>query len=447
MTPGRQRGFSMIELMIAILIGSILLIGITSLFATTSNVNRMENGLARLQENGRFALNRIAADIRMASAMRNMRKASEGGGPNSSSPDRPLLSFFDFTGHPVGFPPAPAGLPRYLLSPVFLVRGYECGATCNSPLNTVSVGSDLYGGGIPNIGNSVGTRAAGGDVLTLRFLSGLGTGLAEDQNPGVPGFQTLSGSLNGRSIELAPGSTFSLGASGLVVIGDYATSAIVAVTQVDGDTLQGDGRNLAGATLLAGFDPNNDVRVNDFDADFLTVSYYLRLAEDPSQDGRLVSALHRRQNGVDVALAEGIERLDFLYHVENRQGRTLPMTATQVQAMTAADCPPASINPILPPAISLIDAANCGWRAVRAIEVYLLANTVGDAGVGQEPFQYSFLNNGSLNTAGTIEVACDPAYNQSCPGGAVQQLPSGLGPGRMLRREFRTVVSLRNNAY
>lgn len=442
-----QRGFSMIELMIAILIGSILLIGITSLFSTTSNVNRMENGLARLQENGRFALNRIAADIRMASAMRNMRKASEGGGPGRSSPDRPILSFVNFSDNPVGFPPAPAGLPRYLLSPVFLLRGHECGATCTPVLGAANVGSDVYGTGIPAIGVNAGSRAAGSDVLTLRFLDGLGVALNEDQDPSVVGYQTLSGPLDGKLIELEPGSDFQLGDTGFVVIGDYATSAVVAVTRVDGDTLQADDRNLAGATLLAGFDPVNDVRVNDFDNDFLTVSYYLQLTEDPSVDGRLISALHRRQNGVDTALAEGIERLDFIYHAEDRTGQIRPMTATQVQAMTQADCPPASINPVLAPDISAIDAANCGWRAVRAIEVYLLANTVSDAGVGQEPFQYSFLNGGAVNTDGTIEVACDPAYNASCPGGSVQTLPSGIGPGRMLRREFRTVVSLRNNAY
>jgi type IV pilus assembly protein PilW len=442
-----QRGFSMIELMIAILIGSILLLGITSLFSTTSNVNRMENGLARLQENGRFALDRIASDIRMASAMRSMRKASEGGGPNQSTPDRPLLSFVNFTGLPLGWPAAPAAVSRYLLSPVFLIRGYECVAACTPVLGAPNVGSDVYGTGIPALGISAGSRARGSDVLTLRFLNGLGVGLAEDQDTAVAGFQNLSGVLNGKLIELEPGSDFQLGPSGLVVIGDYATSAIVAVRRIDGDTLQADARNLPGAALLAGFDPGNDVRVNDFDADFLTVSYYLRLAPDPSQAGRLISSLHRRENGVDVALAEGIERLDFIYHVETRTGQTQPMTATQVQAMTAANCPPASMNPTLHPTIAAIDATNCGWRAVRGIEVYLLANTVTNAGSAQEPFQYGFLNNGTLNAAGTMELACDPAFGAPCPGGSIQVLPSGLGPGRMLRREFRTVVSLRNNAY
>jgi type IV pilus assembly protein PilW len=443
--PHAQRGFSMIELMIAILIGSILLIGITTLFSTTSNVNRMENGLARLQENGRFALNRIAQDIRMASAMRNMRKASEGGGPGRTNPDRPLLSFVNLSTVIPGMPAPPAGSSRYLLSPVFMLRGYECISGCSPALNTANVGSDLYGGGIPATGINATARAAGADVLTLRYLQGLGTPLNEDQNLSQPGNQALSGTLAGRNIELAPGSNFQLGPSGLVVIGDYATSAIVAVTRIDGDTLQADNRNLAGAGLLGGFTAENDARVSDFDASMVTVSYYLRLSQDPSVAGRMISSLHRRQNGQDEAIAAGIERLDFMYHVEDRFGQIRPMTAVEVQAMTPATCPPASMNPELPPTIAAIDAANCGWRSVRAIEVSLLANTIDNSGSAEEPYQYSFLASGAPNPNGTVEVACDPTLG-ACSGG-VQTLPSGLRPGRMLRREFRTVVALRNNAY
>ena len=78
--------------------------------------------------------------------------------------------------------------------------------------------------------------------------------------------------------------------------------------------------------------------------------------------------------------------------------------------------------------------------------MFLLANTVDDAGVLEEPFQYAFLATGAANAANVVQVACDPAYG-TCPGGSITTLPSGLPPGRMLRREFRTVVTLRNNAY
>lgn len=440
---GRQRGFSMIELMIAILIGSILLIGITSLFSTTSNVNRMENGLARLQENGRFALSMIADDIRMATAMRSMRKASEGGGPGSTNPDRPIISFVDM-GSPArigaGLPAAPTapGTTRYLIPPSFFLRGHDCNGDSCTPAITQTAGSDLYNvsghGALPGLGATANSRARGGDVLTMRYIRGQGNALN----------LAFSGVINGQTLKLKPGSNFELGPSGLIVLGNYNTTAILAVTQVDSETLTGAG-NFAGAQLNSTFGPENDAIVNDFDADFVTVTYYLRLMPDGSQPGRLVSTLRRRENGIDVAIADGIERLDFLYHVEDRQGRMRPLTAAGVQAMTPTECPQVSASQLEPP-VSTADAANCGWRSVRAIEVYLLANTVEDSGAHQEPFQYAFLPDGSANAANTVQVACDPAYG-SCPGGSMTVLPSSLAPGRMLRREFRTVVTVRNNAY
>lgn len=441
----RPRGFSLIELMIAMVIGLLLIIGITSLFTTTSSINRMENGLARLQENGRFALDRIAEDIRMASATRGSRKASEGGGAGRVNPDRPVLSFADFGNGDLrhaGLPGASesgAASGRYFISPAFMVRGADCRDSC-TPTNIAvpNRGWDSYNisgfGTIPDIGTSSGSRAAGADVLTLRYLRGNGVELSE----------RFIGVIDGNDIKLAESLT--VGPSRLLVIGDYATTAFVPVT-ASGTALQFTG---GGSTLLAdaqapSFDVYNDVRVSDFDTDFVTVSYYLRLEADPSRPGRMISALRRRENGVDVSIAEGIERLDFIYHVEDRAGNIRPLNAAAVA--TAGNCPDASMNPPLSPSALALDAANCGWRAVRAIEVFLLANTIDDAGAAQEPYQYSFLASGVANGANAVEVACDPASSGGCPAGAVTELPSGLPPGRMLRREFRTVVALRNNAF
>ena len=52
----KQQGFSIVELMVAGTIGIILLTGLVTVFETTSLMNKTQNGLARLQENGRFAL-------------------------------------------------------------------------------------------------------------------------------------------------------------------------------------------------------------------------------------------------------------------------------------------------------------------------------------------------------------------------------------------------------
>ena len=52
----RMRGLSLIEMMIAIVIGMLLTAGIITLFSNVSGTNKVQDGLARLQENGRFAM-------------------------------------------------------------------------------------------------------------------------------------------------------------------------------------------------------------------------------------------------------------------------------------------------------------------------------------------------------------------------------------------------------
>jgi type IV pilus assembly protein PilW len=61
-----QRGLSLIELMIAILIGSFISAGLLQLFVSSRQTYRVQESLSRLQEEGRFAINFLSRDLRMA---------------------------------------------------------------------------------------------------------------------------------------------------------------------------------------------------------------------------------------------------------------------------------------------------------------------------------------------------------------------------------------------
>jgi type IV pilus assembly protein PilW len=61
-----QAGFSLIEIMIALLIGAFLLGGILQIFIGSKQTYKMQENLSRLQENGRLALNYLSSDIRLA---------------------------------------------------------------------------------------------------------------------------------------------------------------------------------------------------------------------------------------------------------------------------------------------------------------------------------------------------------------------------------------------
>ena len=65
-SPGARRahGFSVVELMVAMAISLLLLGGVVSIFVSSKRSYETNERLSRIQENGRFALNTIIADLR-----------------------------------------------------------------------------------------------------------------------------------------------------------------------------------------------------------------------------------------------------------------------------------------------------------------------------------------------------------------------------------------------
>jgi type IV pilus assembly protein PilW len=62
----RQTGLTLVEILIALLLGAFLIGGILQIFSSSKQTNRMEENLSRMQENARFAMDRIARDVRQA---------------------------------------------------------------------------------------------------------------------------------------------------------------------------------------------------------------------------------------------------------------------------------------------------------------------------------------------------------------------------------------------
>lgn len=66
MNAFKQRGLSLIEVMVAVVISSILILGVTDLFNSSFMSGRSNSELARIQENGRLAMEIIGSDARLA---------------------------------------------------------------------------------------------------------------------------------------------------------------------------------------------------------------------------------------------------------------------------------------------------------------------------------------------------------------------------------------------
>lgn len=440
----RQQGFSLIELMIAITLGLLLMLGITTLFTNTNNTNRTQDALARMQENGRYAVTRLMDDIRSG--------VGQPLGVSVSSANQqisangvivpPLAAMVHVANLQTRLPRwiaadgtvAPTGWPAntpYPLSPRWFLQGHECNvgaATC-----TPAVPAEL-----PAVGTGAGNRVQGGDVITVRYINSPGWSLAVGNT-----IQTCNAANDIVNVVVdqvvnRPATNFVTGDLAMVWGGGTAAIFQVTVTGAPGAQQVLTPVNLVGGTPVScwptvGVTPPT---LYNFSRDLRSVTYFLQLLDDPNPDAipanRVIPTL-MRWNGTDAqpeVVASGVERLDFLYAVEGPDSRVNYLTANQVQAnssVAACTAPPRQYP-------SGTVEPGCLWRSVRTIEVHALLNTVNDVFSllpSDEAFRYSMTN-------GTALAYTTPAIPTAL-------LPNGLNRGRMMRREFTTQIALRNN--
>lgn len=62
----KQNGVSLIEIMVAMALGLILVLGVVQLFTSSKQTYRVQEAAARLQEDGRYILTRMSQELRMA---------------------------------------------------------------------------------------------------------------------------------------------------------------------------------------------------------------------------------------------------------------------------------------------------------------------------------------------------------------------------------------------
>ena len=152
----RARGLTLIELMIAMLIGTILILGIVQVFASSRAAYQLSEGLARVQENGRFAMDYLQRDIRMAGHF---------GCVNDQAMMRqnpPALS----TTFAAGAHPA--------LDFGVSIQGYEAAGTTpgSNGVSLSATGAADFSPALPAAFSAqMGDAVAGSDVIVLRYLA------------------------------------------------------------------------------------------------------------------------------------------------------------------------------------------------------------------------------------------------------------------------------------
>ena len=156
-----MHGVSLIELMIAMVIGLILLLGLIQVFSASRVAYQVSEGLARVQENGRFAMDFLQRDLRMAGHFGcvndQARRLTEESGGNPDS----LVSHF-------------GPVPNTLLDFTRSIQGYEADNTAPGNTWNLATTAGTWSPGIPAGYIDGAPQRAGSDVVVMRYFSGEG---------------------------------------------------------------------------------------------------------------------------------------------------------------------------------------------------------------------------------------------------------------------------------
>lgn len=184
-----QQGFSLIELMIALIIGLVLTGGAIQIFISSKATYRLESALARMQETGRYIVDAMAKDIRMAgytgcSSRGNITPTVMANNPPpvDTSPSNAITGFSNNgnTWQPV-LPVGLAGFVNTGTDVITLQRASECGANLTGQMGVLNANVQIF---FPNTCGFVQNQAVIiSDCTTADIFQ-------VTNNPGSPGGNT-----------------------------------------------------------------------------------------------------------------------------------------------------------------------------------------------------------------------------------------------------------------
>lgn len=335
MSPiSRARGLSLIELMIAMVIGLVLMLGVTQIFIASRAASRLSEGAARTQENARFALDFLQRDLRMAGHFGCVNDQAH------------LVKNTGDVGYHLGISSG-SGDPQDFSVPV---QGYEAAGT--APGATLTLGRAWSAAqSVPkSVANLKPAPLPGSDILVLRLMSPEGavvTGISV-----AAGATTLTISSDGMA-------RLKANAAGTPTVFGVAdcTRADVFPATISGSTVKVDKVDLSNYSI-------NNAMTMLYRADGM--AYYI--ASNPNGEPALYRA---RANGAGgyadgEELVEGIENMQFLYGLDATTNITLPTPPTG-----------RIVDQRVASAVSTgTDATAAGqWRRVGMVQVGLLARS------------------------------------------------------------------------
>ncbi len=259
----KNKGFSMIELMIAIALGTLIVITVGEIYLSSRTTNNIQIGLARLQENGRYANYLLSLELRMAgfTGCSNQRPAEVtnvvSSGPNMADFDVPLVGY---DGLSSGFSPS---LPT----------------------------------------NLTGKPLPGTDVVEIRKASSMGVNLKAD--------------MNRKNNPVLVEDRLGVKAGDIIMVTDCTVGDIF---------MAGANTNATSITHTVSNNTTNNLSIpyltNAQVMLFQYYSYYIKNTARTNAQGEAIPALFRMDvHGNEEEIAEGVEQMQIRYGVDTDADR------------------------------------------------------------------------------------------------------------------------------
>ena len=261
----RQAGLSLVELMVSLLLGMILILGVTELYVSSKVTYSLTEQMSTLQENARIAFEMLVPQVRMAgyTGCANVNTAI----PNVVA--KPPVVVIDSSNN--------------------AIKGHEAvSASSWSPTLTT---------------NLVGNVLANTDVMTLQTSGS------------CDAWMTGNMTSDNANIQINPANTCSLAAGDTLILSDCASVDIFKATNVSASSGGGGGVKVTIAHANSQNTSNRLSKAYGADAEIykpISTSYYLK------SNTHGVPALYRLDNVANnlQELVEGVENMQVLYGMD-----------------------------------------------------------------------------------------------------------------------------------
>lgn len=342
LNSARIRGFSLVELMVAMTIGLIILAAVSTLFVSSKQTYTTQDRLARLQENARFAMQFIIKDLRLAGYYGCVDEI------NADTINNTLNSGTSFTYN--------AQIPLEGINSIINSNGTSASGTWYPSGSTT----------VPSVYTASGT-----DVVAIRMADTSSPAYLNLEMPNTSAVLKLNTYIDPVT------NTPYFNAGDIIMVSDCASADIMQITQVnttDPHLVHNAGGGTPGNStqkLSKAYSPSgNGTRVMKF----MTRQYFIATGASGNP------ALFRQDNtATPVELVDGIESLQILYGKDTDSDRApnVYLKAGDTGLQSATD-----------------------WSSVVSVRIGILARTVNDKDTNIDTGSYDVDGTGLNNITG-----------------------------------------------